>query len=61
MKVYLTYENRTQSIAQVLISTCEKKIYLFKNWFPKLSDVDKTKSQRKTVSSLHLAITKHEM
>ena len=47
MKVYLTYEN--------------KKVYLFKNWFPKLSDVDKTKPQRKTVSSLHLAITKHDM
>ena len=35
MKVYLTYE---------------KKIYLLNNWFPKLSDVDKTKSQRKTVN-----------
>ena len=34
-----------------------KKIYLFKNWFSKLSDVDKTKPKRKTVSSLHLAIT----
>ena len=36
-------------------------MYLFKNWFPKLSDIDKTKPQRKTVSSLHLAITKHDM
>ena len=25
-----------------------------------LADIDKTKSQRKTVSSLHLAITKHD-
>ena len=24
MKVYLTYENKTQSIAPVLISACEK-------------------------------------
>ena len=60
MKVHLTYENKTQSIAQVLISAWEK-IYLLNNWFPKLSDVDKTKSQRKTVSSLHLAITKHDV
>ena len=61
MKVYLTYENKTQSIAQVLISAWEKKIYLLKKWFPKSSDVDKTQSQRKTVSSLDLAITKHDM
>ena len=30
MKVYLTYENKTQSIAQVLISAWEK-IYLLNN------------------------------
>ena len=41
MKVYLTYENKTQSIAQVL----NRKICLLKNWFPKLSDVDKTVSK----------------
>lgn len=60
MKVYLTYENKTQSIAQILISALEKNL-LFKNWFRKLSDADKTKSQRKTVSSLHLVITKYAM
>ena len=60
MKVYSTCENKTQSIAQVLISAREK-IYLLNNWFPKLSDVVKTKSQRKNVGSLHLAITKHDM
>ena len=53
MKVYVTYENKTQSIAQVLISAWEK-IYLLNNWFPKLSDVDKTKSQRKTVIVLFI-------
>ena len=60
MKVYLTYENKTQSIAQVLISAWGK-IYVLNNWFPKLSDEDKPKCQRKTVSSLDLAITKHDM
>ena len=57
MKVYLTYENKTHSIVKFLI-LFEKKIYLLKR-FLKLSDVDRTRSQRKTVSSLHLAITKH--
>ena len=38
MKVYLTYENKTQSIAQVLISAWEKKIHLLKNCFPELSE-----------------------
>ena len=37
MKVYLTYENITQSITQVLISAWEK-IYSLKNWFPELSE-----------------------
>ena len=60
MKIYLTYKTTTQSIAQVLI-LLEKKICLLKNCFPKLSDLDKTKSQRKTVSSLHPAITKDNM
>ena len=35
----------------------KKSICLKIAWFPKLSDVDKTKPKRKTVSSLHLAIT----
>jgi len=43
MKVYVTYENKTQSIAQVLISAWEKNLFV-KKWFPKISDVDKTKS-----------------
>ena len=60
MKVYLTYENITQSIAQVLISAWEKNLFV-KKLFPKLRDVDKTKSQRKTVSSLHPAIAKNDM
>ena len=60
MKVYLTYENITQSIAQVLISAWEKNLFV-KKLVPWVKWVDKTKSQRKTVSSLHLAITKHDM
>ena len=34
MKVYLTYENKTQSIAQVLISAWEKKNLFFKKMVP---------------------------
>ena len=30
MKVYLTYENKTQSIAQVLISAWEKNLFVKK-------------------------------
>ena len=45
MKVYLTYENITQSIAQVLISAWEKNLFV-KKLFPKLRDVDKTKKNR---------------
>ena len=60
MKVYLTYENITQSIAQVLISAWEKNLFV-KKMVPWVNWVDKTKSQRKTISSLHLAITKHDM
>ena len=47
MKVYLAYENKTQSIAQVLISAWEKNIFVKKKCSLKLNDVDKTKSQRK--------------
>ena len=60
MKVYLTYENITQSIAQVLISAWEKNLFV-KKMVPWVKWVDKTKSQRKTISSLHLAITKHDV
>ena len=46
----------------ILISALYKYYYvIIINLFPKLSEVDKTKSQRKTVSSLHVAITKHDM
>ena len=53
MKVYLTSENKTQSIVKVPISAWEK-IYLLKKWFPKLNDLDKTKSQRKEPSVLFI-------
>ena len=46
MKVHLTYENKTQSMAQVLISAWEK-IYLLNDWFPKLSDVIKQSLKEK--------------
>ena len=53
MKVNLTYENKTQSIVKVLISAWEKNLFV-KKWFRKLSDVDRTKSQKKNPSVLFI-------
>ena len=48
MKVYLTSENKTQSIVKVLISAWEKNLFI------KKMVLDKTKSQRKEPSVLFI-------